>query len=55
MFWTPAFAGVTIQGIFYEIIKFDSLFRDIDFGFPDSFRFILLHIPFSIPNFMGRP
>jgi hypothetical protein len=21
MFWTPAFAGVTIQGIFYEIIK----------------------------------
>jgi len=22
MFWTPAFAGVTIQETFYEIIKF---------------------------------
>jgi len=24
MFWTPAFAGVTLQETFYEIIKFDS-------------------------------
>ena len=23
MFWTPAFAGVTPQGTFYEIIKYD--------------------------------
>jgi hypothetical protein len=26
MFWTPAFAGVTIQEIFYEIIKFRTNF-----------------------------
>jgi len=36
MFWIPAFAGVTIKVIFYAIIKSDSLFRDIDFGFPNS-------------------
>jgi hypothetical protein len=24
MFWTPAFAGVTLQETFYEIIKVDS-------------------------------
>jgi len=25
-FWTPAFAGVTTIGTFYEIIKIDTLF-----------------------------
>ena len=28
-FWTPAFAGVTLQETFYEIIK---LIRNLEFG-----------------------
>jgi hypothetical protein len=27
MFWTPAFAGATLQETFYETIKFDDLVK----------------------------
>jgi len=27
MFWTPAFAGVTLQETFYEIIKYDFMIK----------------------------
>jgi hypothetical protein len=34
MFWTPAFAGVTLQGTFYEAIKFPNLkYLGSGFGF----------------------
>jgi hypothetical protein len=37
MFWTPAFAGVTLQETFYEIINFDELVKSrnsIEFVIP---------------------
>jgi hypothetical protein len=59
---TPAFAGMTIQGIFYEIIKFDSLFGISTWVFPTLFgsSFCKFHFPFRIlwagldgPGFLG--
>jgi hypothetical protein len=32
-FWTPASAGVTLRGTFYEFIKFDGLVKSQKVGF----------------------
>jgi hypothetical protein len=38
MFWTPAFAGVTLQETFYEIIKIDCQFAGAAGGRPFFMR-----------------
>jgi len=52
MFWTPAFAGVTIQGIFYEIINLVSLkFSGITLSHNDGIvEFFRIRANFRILN-----
>jgi hypothetical protein len=40
-FWTPAFAGVTLLGTFYEIIKFEM----IKFQIPNKSQISMTELP----------